>query len=41
MNSPVSRTFGKMRVGFLRLLGHVHRILEADHGEEGQRGRAR
>ena len=39
MSSPASSTFGKMPGRVLAFLGHVDRILEADHGEEGERGR--
>ena len=32
---PVSRAGGKVLIGSLDLLGHVHRVLEADEGVEG------
>ena len=38
MPRPVSIIRGKIRCGFLHLLDHVHRVLEADHGEERDRG---
>ena len=41
MVRPVSSIFGKIFDRILGLLGHVHRVLEADHREEGQRGRGR
>ena len=39
MPRPVSSIFGKILHRILGLLGHVHRVLETHHREEGQRGR--